>query len=298
MLPGKVQACDEIWVLGDAFAISSFEQYYKERDVEDYKGFTMTTFDVKGFFTNKFTHFDQNTVSRMRNTLIKAITDCILLPKWIFVVFDDDLIKFVRDKTEDYPGNIQDSLERLVSNIMKEHNKAIALQKDFLPNKSQHQKQPQIVWIEAPLHVNFPNNEDRMAFNKALNASAQFHDNTHVLALKKIWDPEDGQLFNTDARRFTSNGYSQYWYAVNRTIKFADTILMKKLVKKGEQSEYDKNFKSTKFIRRSDKQDRFHWSNTSQSSHRRKLPSPYRCYYFNVPISLGYQQLLLNVKVM
>ena len=96
----------------------------------------MTTFDVKGFFTNKFTHFDQNTVSRMRNTLIKAITDRILLPKWIFVVFDDDLIKFIKYKGDDHLGNIQDSLERLVNNIMKEHNKAIVLQKDFLPNKS------------------------------------------------------------------------------------------------------------------------------------------------------------------
>ena len=115
---------------------------------------------------------------------------------------------------------------------MTEHDKLISTQKEYLPMKAKKHDYPHIVWIEAPEHVNFNNNLLRSKFNRSLHTAASFHDNCHVLELKKIWDGKDRTLYLSPESRFTADGYNCYWEAVDKTGKFADTILFKKLEKK------------------------------------------------------------------
>ena len=143
--------------------------------------------------------------------------------------------------------------------------KYVKIQKeDFLPTHSKRPNYLYIVWIEAQLHRNFANNNLQRKFNNCLHQMAKFHEHTAVLALKKVWDPQDTNLFIKESCRYTFEGLNKYWEAVDRMIKFCDTILVKKLCK-NQQSQGNS--------------DKYHWKAQSDSpsagiSERRKLPRP------------------------
>ena len=259
-LIGLITACEEIWFISDAFAFTSFEQHFKDREAETASGYVHNTFDIKGFFTNKFTHYDQNAVSRICNTLITALQEKIKLPKWIIIVMDDDLIKYIDVDSKD----IAEVLSRLLDNIMKEHNKTIAIHKDFLPPRAQRKHFPQFIWIKAPVHNNFSNNAERIKFNSALTNMVKFHANTSVLELKKGWDPENHNLFDSYSRRYTREGFSSYWAAIDKMVKFADTILIKKQMKTLERERTKQSsIKQQQPSKITDQYDPFHWENVA-----------------------------------
>ena len=82
---------------------------------------------------------------------------------------------------------------------------------------------------------------------------ASLHANTFSVQLKKIWDPKDKSLYNRDEKSYTAAGYTAYWNAVDKAVKFTDTILLKK--------EEIKKQKDEKKIHNSNKRhfDKFHW---------------------------------------
>ena len=106
-----------------------------------------------------------------------------------------------------------------------------------------------MVWIEAPTHCNFPDNNVREMFNRALGNSALYSENTWALRLKKIWDASDTSLFLQQQQRFTNEGYKTYWEAVDKTVRYADTILFKKVLKPLKTGTASKN----------PKEDKYHW---------------------------------------
>ena len=217
----------------------------------DTPGYTVTHFDVAGFYNNQYRSTNPNVVSRLRNTIIKGIDAEKLLPKFILVIPDDDLIKVV-----DQGFGFSDSMGRIIHHIMLEHNRIIAAHKENLPRKSRKVGYPQIVWIEAPLRVNFSNNSARVKFNTALESMAKHHENVHTLKLKKGWDDQDNSLYVYDAQHFTTLGLVNYWAAVDKTAKYVDTILLKKMSVKQQQPK-----------------DRFHWFQRDEpEQERRQLP--------------------------
>ena len=129
------------------------------------------------------------------------------------------------------------------------------------------------MWIKAPYHVNFANNSERDKFNNSLDRMVKFNTGVKSLELKKVWNYSDTNLYIKESRRFTSAGYMAYWEAIDRTVKYCDTILAKKVwpVKKAVHK------------------DRFRWAKKQHSTvhpnHknaaynriiRRKLPTPPR----------------------
>ena len=240
----------------------------KDKEEEEHS-YVKCFFDVKGFFTNKFTHFDQNLVSRLCNVLVTALIDRVILLKWVIIVMDDDLIKYTQF---DDDFGVADSFSRLIDNVMKEHLKSLAIHKEYLPQKAKCKGIPQILWIEAPLHDAFNNNSSRSKFNTCLNEVVKFHADMHVLSLKKVWDPVNLNLFDKFSRCFTREGLHTYRNAVDRTFKFADTLLLKKLAKQLDLpktlslSFASKNAETNNFHR----SDRFHWNRTYCTSTDRK----------------------------
>ena len=57
--------------------------------------------------------------------------------------------------------------------------------------------------------------------------AGKIYENVSVLKLKNLWDPEDTNLFIQHAQRYTHAGLRVYWEAIDRTIKFAELILLK-----------------------------------------------------------------------
>ena len=110
---------------------------------------------------------------------------------------------------------------------MREFKWIITQQKEFLPNKAKKANEPHIVWIEAPLNVNFKNNEQRRQFNKSLYSTSQIINGVMVLKLKQIWECDNHNYFIADALCYTSEGLKRFWEAIDRTIRYADVSLFK-----------------------------------------------------------------------
>ena len=53
----------------------------------------------------------------------------------------------------------------------------------------------------------------------------KLHPHNRALELKQIWDAEDTNLYIAEVARYTAAGLNSYWKAIDRTIKFYDSIL-------------------------------------------------------------------------
>ena len=190
-------------------------------------GYMIENYDVMARSATKYTSNDPNILSRLRNMLIGLIHQEIKLPKMVVIVLDDDLIKYYG--AEEDPESLMKALKRLLNELMTEFRKVVSTQKERLPKKALKAFYPQFVWIQAPLNREFGNNSQREIFNKSLIATAKFHENVSILELKKIWDQENTRLFVGEALRYTTEGLSTYWAAVDCTIRFMDTILFGKI---------------------------------------------------------------------
>ena len=73
-----------------------------------------------------------------------------------------------------------------------------------------------------------------------------------TLPLKKVWDAKDNNLFLKDSQCFTTDGYLAYWEAIDRTVRYFDSIFLKKCMK----TKLAVDQKGQK-----DQKDRFRWQN-------------------------------------
>ena len=214
-----------VWYLGDTFMYNTFDKYYFRRSCTEYTSYVRDNFEVSGFMNNRYNALDRNMVSRVRNLLVNAITTKLYLPKMVVICLDDDLQRYIVRKSPD--ARIRE-YEIVLRWLMHEFEGIIEAHRDYLPKKSKHDLQPHFIWIEAPLHVEFRNNLERNDFNKSLQSVAKFHKSVSVLELKKIWDPDNRNFYVGESDRFTADGLLSYWEAVDRTVKYADTTIMKK----------------------------------------------------------------------
>ena len=103
------------------------------------------------------------------------------------------------------------------SYVMIEHERVISAYKEYLPAKCLQSDHPQILWIEAPLHDDFPDNAIRSRFNACLEEVAKLHSNVRSLPLKKVWNARDTSFYLADAvnPRLTLAGFQAYWEAID-----------------------------------------------------------------------------------
>ena len=97
------------------------------------------------------------------------------------------------------------------------------------------------------------------------------HANVYTLALKKVWDEKDKNLFMS---RFTAEGYKYYWEAVDKTIRYFDSVILKKNDKWKKQKMGGGN--NTRGMSNSigSQKDKFRWQNPNLHLHSVLLPPP------------------------
>ena len=110
---------------------------------------------------------------------------------------------------------------------MTECERNVAVFKENLPVKSLKPAFPQFLWIQAPLHEHFDNNYQRLKFNRCLEDIAKLHSNCTSLMLKKALDPQDSSLFIESSQRFTARGFAVYWKAIDKTVCYFNSVLLK-----------------------------------------------------------------------
>ena len=184
------------------------------------------------------------------------------LPRLIVVVPDDDIIKCVLQK--DITSDLSKAMGRLVNFVMLEHERSIRSFKEKLPAKAKRPEYPHILWIMAPLHDKFTNNSERLKFNRVCEDMCKYPNNISCFELKKIRGKHDMGLFCEDTNRYTAEGYKTYWDAVDHTIRYCDTAIIKKnekLMKRASKPILGQN-------------DPYMWQNPKIAAPRRKLPTP------------------------
>ena len=221
-----IASYERLWIFSDDFGSRSFEKYFKTKT----DGYARSHFDVTGFSNSKISD-NPSVIGRLANLMRNAtITPTagrktLPFPKLTVVVPDDDIISCLPDTCEQ--GFIK-AFNRMVNHVMTEHERAVAAFKECIPAKAKKDGYPHILWILAPMHNNFNNNSKRYKFNKGVEDSAKFHSNVTCLHLKKVWDPVADDLFSKEYNRYTTEGYKKYWGAVDRTIRYCDSIFLKK----------------------------------------------------------------------
>ena len=192
-----VAGYDTCWFFGEDFRKNSFEQHFNSRSSSEYNGYVQAHFDTKGFFTN-FLCENPSMICRISNLMSAAIQQksgdkkLLPLPKIIVIVLDDDVIKcFNRHDAQ----GLSKPFSRIINHIMTEHERCISAYKEYLPAKCLKEDYPQILWIQAPYHDSFTNNEHRYRFNRSIEEATRFHGQVHTLMLKKVWDPKDSSFF-------------------------------------------------------------------------------------------------------
>ena len=70
----------------------------------------------------------------------------------------------------------------------------------------------------------------RWKFADSLATVAKSFPDMSVLKLKQIWDRSDENLVIRQSGKFSDQGNRMMWYAIDKTIKFADTKLTRKIV--------------------------------------------------------------------
>ena len=286
-----VSAYDQLWIFSDDFGNKSFQKFFMDRPCNE--GYMKTHFDVKGFSNGSLSD-NPSVIGRFSNLMKFAISSTITgktskkllpLPKLIVIIPEDDILNCLKEEE----NGLTKAFGRLVKFIMTEHERGIASFKENIPSKSKKDGYPHILWILTPFHQNFVNNDERQKFNRAVEDTSKYYTNISCLELKKVWNPKDDGFFSREFRRFTADGYKAYWEAVDRTVRYCDSVALKKrekfTKKKILHDDQEFNYKNNEAkgkIPFHCQNDKYRWRNPSigndiaRFKKFRKLPSPPR----------------------
>ena len=178
------------------------------------------------FTLNSFEVRNRNTLARMANSLTNACnsSQTPIIPKWIVVVPEADVLETVN--CNHY--GISAAYGRITQYIMNRFDDILRQFLDHSGNlaaKINKFDWPFILWVEPTLHQGYSNNNLRIKYIRSLHNVAQFHERVVVLPLKQSWN-EDIYDFTVN-HRISPRGCEALWSAVDNTIKFADTKLMR-----------------------------------------------------------------------
>ena len=233
---------------------------------------------MSAFTSNEFSD-NPSVIGRMANLLNAALMGSKdkkgynPLPKIIVIVPDQDIISCLDSEM----SGLSKSYGRLVRFIMTEYERGVISFKENLPAKSKKDGYPHFLWIQAPLHDKFPNNNERVKFNHSLEEACKLHCNMSTLELKKVWNIHDENLYSELQNKITSDGYIKYWDAVDKTVRYCDSVALKKKALKNSVFKPKQDFT---YVPNRSQNDKFRWHNpqikadVSRFKLQRRLPSP------------------------
>ena len=88
-----IRGYEKSWILGDEFMHKTYNQHFRDRRM-DQKLYMKEHFEVMDYSKSKYDALDRNAFSRIRNLMVKAMKEQVLLPKMIIIVPDDDLASY------------------------------------------------------------------------------------------------------------------------------------------------------------------------------------------------------------
>ena len=83
-------------MIGDNFVATTYCKYYKKNTEFQFQ--LKWSFEVPTFCNSKYSSNNTNLLSRLQNTLVSALNEQFILPEYIIVILDDDIIEFLEYK--------------------------------------------------------------------------------------------------------------------------------------------------------------------------------------------------------
>ena len=168
MIAGRIPGYEELWMVGDEFVKNTFANNVMRGRTQ----FFMTeTYNVKEFSSNRYD--DGNTFSRIHNCFVQAINRYVIFPRIIMVALDCDITKNFTESADICEKMIKAGVEKMmkiIHELIIDHQKA-------LPPRSKRFKYPTVLWLIPPTHMNFSDNDNRMALGSCLEeAVMQFNE--------------------------------------------------------------------------------------------------------------------------
>ena len=179
-------------------------------------------YGIKVFNSNSFANTDSVT-ARIHNNFIDGINKNLIFPKAIVIILDSDLIRSIT--FDDY--GVSDIYSQALKNLMNGIHREILSTKENLPERSLKSEYPTVLWSLVPLHARFPgkwNNKRRKLNNCLENLVKQFPE-MKTLKLKKFWEIDDPELFDTKNRKYTALGLQLYWKSIDSAFHHWDTFI-------------------------------------------------------------------------
>ena len=206
---------------------------------------------------------NRNVIGRVRNCLVEAINEHVLLPKFIIVILEDDLIRAVHH----YSDGISNILSTLTKWMASEFHKLLSAHKESLPTKARKFKYPQVLWTAAVHNKSFSANANyyRKKFNTCLLSVAESFREMEV-AMLHTWDMHDRSLVSDC--KINAKGKETFWSALDNSLQKIDRDQMnkkhlaEKLLKSRDSSQLHHGIQrrgkggNVKYHKK--KQDRFH----------------------------------------
>ena len=82
-----------MWIIGDNWMAETFRPAFKK--IKQTEFYLKEQFEVTPFCSSKYNDNNKNVLSRLQITMASAINKEKTLPKFILVIIDDELIKYL-----------------------------------------------------------------------------------------------------------------------------------------------------------------------------------------------------------
>ena len=212
-------------MIADEFGYESFRHYVTNADNTPYIN---NNFEVSAFLTRSFNNSNRSPAARMLNSLTTAMKEKSELPKIIVFILEDNLLEshFLRLPNTD--GRISETYNRFLKWFITNIERAIEAFKDLLPNKAVRKNIPRVLMLSPAVNSSFKNNIKRKKFGKCLNNVTRMHHNMSCLQLRQGWDEQDRKLYLNELNRWSHEGLTKFYNAVDRCISFCDSCINKK----------------------------------------------------------------------
>ena len=167
-----MKAVNSIWFIGDNFAATSYCKHFLLREDnnpdDESPSYVKSQYEYIPFFNSHFNSATANMLVRLQNTFAQAINKSAVLPKYILVILDDDLITYL-----DYPsttGALQ-LLGKWVEWLIQQFCDLLQKKLELLPQRAK--RDVCTYWSTVPTHHNFgfARNELRKKLNWCIEST-------------------------------------------------------------------------------------------------------------------------------
>ena len=178
-------------------------------------------FNVKCFTTDPRS-MTKSILARIVNCFIKALNDATKLPKWVIIVPDGDVLKYIARGL--IPGGAKRVSAGSLKWIITQMNRALEAKKENMFKKKPGSivaEHPKIIWIEMFNRTNGYNKilALRSKYNESLHEEIRKFVNIHIMSVNKAM--MDVNLYD----RFNNlNGFGRirFWCEVNSVLESFD----------------------------------------------------------------------------